>query len=457
MYKSIFVILVCLGAAMVLGQSGGATPAEKPALKPDELEQLLAPIALYPDSLLTQMLMASTYPLEIVEADRWVKKNKDLKGDDLAKELEKQTWDASVKSMVNFPDQLAVMSEKLDITMKLGDAFIDQQADVMNTIQVLRNKAQAAGNLKSDQQVKVEAAPAPAPAAAQQQQTTVVQQPPQIITIQSSSPTVVPVPAYDPTKAYGAWPYPPPPPYYPPRPPGYIASSVISFGVGVACGAAWGYAFGNCNWGSNDVDIDVNRNTNFNTNIDRSKYQQNINNRQTAAGGKAGSWQHDPSHRKGAPYKSQASAQKFGGADQARAAQARQQFRGQSDTGRLDSAGGRGGNQPSNLGGQARGGAQDRGGAGRAGADRGGADRGGAQDRGGSRGAAQDRGAGAADRGGAAARPSAADNRAGGGNARSGAFSDADRSGRETRAASQRGQASRSAGSARTGGGSKGR
>src|SRR3954466_12049247 len=141
-------------------------PTDKPPLKKEELEQILAPIALYPDSLLTQMLMASTYPLEIVQADRWAKAHKDLKGDALAKELEKLPWDASVKSLVNFPDQLTMMSEKLDLTIKIGDAFIDQQKDVMNTVQVLRNKAQANGNLKSNEQQKVQVQSSPTTATA---------------------------------------------------------------------------------------------------------------------------------------------------------------------------------------------------------------------------------------------------------------------------------------------------
>src|SRR3954454_18691088 len=143
-----------------------ADQTDKPPLKKEELEQLLAPVALYPDSVLTQMLMASTYPLEIVQADRWAKDHKDLKGDALAKELEKLDWDASVKSLINFPDQLSMMSEKLDLTIKIGDAFIEQQADVMNTVQVLRNKAQAEGNLKSNAQQKVEVQSAPTTATA---------------------------------------------------------------------------------------------------------------------------------------------------------------------------------------------------------------------------------------------------------------------------------------------------
>src|SRR5262245_31968369 len=206
-----------------------ATQPAEPTLKKEELEQLLAPIALYPDSLVSQMLMASTYPLDIVQADRWAKSHKDLKGDALATELEKVEWDPAVKSMVNFPEQLSMMSEKLDLTIKIGDAFIDQQQDVMNTIQVLRNKAQANGNLKSGDQQKVSVSAAPTTANASnttvvnvntgeggtsQAPTTVVQAPPQIITIESPTPQTVYVPQYNPSTAYGAWPY----PSYPPAP-----------------------------------------------------------------------------------------------------------------------------------------------------------------------------------------------------------------------------------------------
>jgi Protein of unknown function (DUF3300) len=145
-------------------QSNGTT------FKPEEIEQFVAPIALYPDSLVSQILMASTYPLEVVQADRWAKANKTLKGEALTRALEAQSWDPSVKSLVNFPQVLAAMSEKLDVTLKLGDAFLAQQKDVMNAIQRLRAKAQAQGNLKTtkEQTVIVEQ-----PAA----QTTVVEQP----------------------------------------------------------------------------------------------------------------------------------------------------------------------------------------------------------------------------------------------------------------------------------------
>src|SRR6188768_2031310 len=139
-------VVSALFAAATPVFSQATAPAVEPAAKPltnEELEQLVAPIALYPDSLMTQILMASTYPLEIVEADRYAKAHKDLKGDALAADLEKQDWDPSVKSLVNFPTVLDMMSLKLDSTVKLGDAFLEDQKSVLGAIQRLRAKAQA--------------------------------------------------------------------------------------------------------------------------------------------------------------------------------------------------------------------------------------------------------------------------------------------------------------------------
>ncbi len=191
---------------------------------------MLAPIALYPDSLLTQVLMATTYPLEIVMADRWVKAHKDLKGDAAAKALEAETWDPSVKSLVTTPPVLEMLSTKLDWTQKMGDAFIGQQKEVLDTIQKLRAKAKENGQLESNENTKV---------GTEQQGST------QVITIESANPTVIYVPSYNPTVVYGSWPYPsyPPYPYYPP---GYVAGGAA---LGFACGVAWGYAWGHCNWG----------------------------------------------------------------------------------------------------------------------------------------------------------------------------------------------------------------
>ena len=308
-------------------------PARAPVFKQEELDQILAPIALYPDSLVAQILMASTYPLEVVQADRFAKQNASLKGEALTKALEAQSWDPSVKSLVNFPQVLTMMSEKLDWTQKLGDAFLAQQKPVMDTIQSLRAKAQAAGNLKTTKE-----------------QTVIVEE--KIIKIEPASPQVIYVPAYNPTVVYGAWPYPAYPPYYY-YPPGYVATTAaFSFMAGAAVGAAWGYAWGNNNWNSGNVDIDVDRNTNINNNINRGNYKQNV------SGNGKGNWQHNAEHRKGVSYRDQGTAQKYNRAGTSDAIKSREDFRGRSDAGRQDLGRGGAGN---------RGAAGDRGGAGQLG------------------------------------------------------------------------------------------
>jgi hypothetical protein len=345
-----FLVFFCIATLVAppCSYSQGSSP---PVFKAEELEQILAPIALYPDSLLTQILMASTYPLEIVSADRWAKQNKDMKGDALAKALEAQPWDPSVKSLVNFPQVLAMMSEKLDWTQKVGDAFLAQEKDVLGTIQNLRKKAQASGNLKTtkEQVVKVE------------QQT---------IIIEPASPQVVYVPTYNPTVVYGAWAYPAYPPY-PVYPPGYVATTAaFSFMAGAAVGAAWGYAWGNANWHGGDVNINYNQNTNINNNINRQKYQQ-----QAQAKGQAGQWQHDSSHRGGVAYRDQGTAQKYNRGTGGEAAKSREAYRGKTGDGAGSTHAGAGG----------RAGTADRGGqAGTAGtADRGGKSSPSTMDRGG--------------------------------------------------------------------------
>jgi hypothetical protein len=316
--KALAVLLMLLLVAPqgVMAQSGGG---DKP-FSQEELDQIVAPIALYPDSLLAQIFMASTYPLEVVQAARWVKTNKNLKADALTAALEKENWDPSVKSLVNFPQVLDMMNEKLDWTQKMGDAVLAQQKDVMDTVQKLRAKAQAAGNLKTTEQ-----------------QTVIVEKETQTIIIEPANPQVVYVPAYNPTVVYGAWAYPAYPPYtY--YPPGYTAGAALfSFGAGVAVGAAWGYAWGNCNWGGGDVNVNVNRNANINNNINRSNYQNKI----TAGQGGQGQWQHNPEHRKGVSYRDQGTAQKFDRAAGSGNAQSRESYRGRTDSGRQDA--GRGG------------------------------------------------------------------------------------------------------------------
>ena len=275
----------------------------------EELEQLLAPIALYPDELFAQVLMASTYPLQIVQAERWVKAHPGLKDKALEDALEKEPWDPAVKSLTPFPQVLTMMSEKLDWTQKLGDAFLAQQQEVMATAQALRGKAAAEGNLKDSKEQKV---------ITEKTETTT------IIKIEPANPEVVYVPTYNPTVVYGAWPYPAYPPYYY-YPPGYAAGAAfVGFTAGVIVGSA---LWGGCNWGRGDVNVNVNRYNNFN--------KTNISN---------GNWQHNSANRGGVPYRDQRTAQQFNrGASPG--AQSREAYRGRSGGAGVQqtSAGNRGG------------------------------------------------------------------------------------------------------------------
>jgi hypothetical protein len=377
------VLLMALPPGVLAQQSGSP-----PALTQQELDQILAPVALYPDPLVSQILMASTYPLEVVEAGRWAKQNPNLKGDALTKALEAQNWDPSVKSLVNFPQVLSLMSDKIDLTQKIGDAFLSNQKMVLDTIQSLRAKAQAAGNLKTTSEQKV-----------------IVEE--KIIKIEPANPQVIYVPTYNPAVVYGVWPYPAYPPYsYYPL--GYVWAAPFAFAAGVGLGMAWGYAWGSCNWRGGSVHYNYNQNININRNINRTRYAQ----------GGQGNWQHNAEHRRGVSYRDQGTAQRYNRAGTNEAIKSREQFRGRAEQGRQELARG-GAGERGGLGGQ--GGVGDRGGAGsRPGAGAG--DRGGASQLGGGR-------AGTADRGG------------GGGN-RGGAFEGVDRGGSAARSASQRGSSS---------------
>jgi Protein of unknown function (DUF3300) len=390
---------------------------------PEELEQIVAPIALYSDGLLAQVFMASTYPVEIVQAARFLKANPNLTGDALNTELQKYDWDDSVKFMTTVPPALQMLDEKLDWTQKLGDAFLDQRKETMEAVQRLRAKAQKEGNLKStpEQTVKVEPAPPPAPPPPPPPGQTVTAPPPaaptQTIVIEQTNPQTVYVPTYNPAVVYGAWPYPAYPPYaY--YPPGYaLAGAAISFGIGMAVGGA---IWGGCNWGGGDVDIDVNKNNNFNKNVNRGDRQRTTN----VGSGNRQSFQHNPEHRKGSQYRNQGTQQRYNKQGPA-GAQNRQDFRGH----------GSGGAQVS-----------DRAGAG-AGAGRGEAGRGGGSPSVSDRSSGGGRGG---DFGGGGGSPSVSD-RSGGGSGGS-AFQGMDRGG-DARASSQRGQSSLG-GSSRGGGGS---
>ncbi len=278
--------------------------ADKKTFSPQELDQILAPIALYSDSLLSQMLMAASYPIEIVEAARWSKANPQLKGEAAVAAVQNQTWDVSVKSLVAFPSALMQLNDHLDWTQKLGDAMISQEQDVADSIQRLRAKAADAGNLASGPQQTV---------------TTQGTGTDRTIVIEPSNPDVVYVPSYNPSWAYGAWSEPAYPPVYYPPPAGYGYGAALASGLlwGVAIAGAGAALYGGWNWarGASYVNINTNRAVNIDRNFDRNRYTNN--NR----------WQHDSGHRRGVAYRDQATRQQFGqnrpGADQ------RQQFRGQ--------------------------------------------------------------------------------------------------------------------------------
>jgi hypothetical protein len=423
---AMFVIILAVGAAPLSAQAPSSTaqPASSnktPPFKPEELEQIVAPIALYPDSLLAQIFMASTYPLEIVEAARWSKEHPDVKGDAVSKAVESQTWDASVKSLIVLPDVLAMMNEKLDWTQKLGDAFLAQQKEVMDAVQRLRAKAKEAGNLKSSKEQTVKTEPAPAGSAT-----------PQTIIIEQADPQVVYVPTYNPTVVYGAWAYPAYPPYYY-YPPGYAAGAAFwSFTAGVIVGGA---IWGNCNWGGSDIDIDVNKYNNFNRNeINANRNNVGSGNR----GNTKNTWQHNPEHRQGVGYRDSASQQKYGRASSQQSMQSREQYRGRAEQGRQEMAREGGAANQRDLSGNPIGGRDSSGQGSQSRDSLGGGDRSAqSRDMGG-----QSRDMGGQSRG-SSSRSSGSSSAFGGG------------SGASTRASSSRGMSSRSAGGMSRGGGGR--
>ena len=328
--KASFFAIFFLVPLMAMAQSQSPPPAANQQIqKSEELDALVAPIALYPDTLLAEVLMASTYPLEVVQADRWVTENKALKGDQLKAAVDKQSWDASVKSLVATASVLTMMSSKLDWTQKLGDTVLAQQADVMDAIQRLRAKAQANNKLSSTKEQKV---------------TVKKEQSKQVIIIEPTVPDTVYVPYYNPAIVYGGWPYPAYPPYYFPPPayiPGAIIGAGIAFGAGYAIGrwaSGGNYWGGGVGWGNNNINI--NRSTNIN----------NI--------GSGNNWQHNPAHRQGVRYSNTSVQQKFGNTNVRAGSQNRMDFRGQSGNQVLRPGGGAqgnlGGNRPNAGGGSAQ-------------------------------------------------------------------------------------------------------
>lgn len=297
--------IFALSPTLAQSQSSTAAPTSASAtaktFSQQDLDRLLAPIALYPDPLLAQILMASTYPLEVVEAARWVKANPRVSGAALETAMAKQSWDPAVKALTSVPQVVQQMSDNLEWTQKLGDAFLAQQQDVMNTVQSLRAKADATGNLRTTEQQVVR---------------TEVQGSQKIYVVEPANPQVVYVPTYNPTVVYGSWWYPTPP--YAMYPPGYAYAPGLAFATGIFVGAA---IWGGCNWGwgGSNVNVNVNRYNSFNrTNISNSN------------------WNHNVDHRRGVAYRDQNIARQYNRGGDFQAAQARENFRGRADTGRAE-------------------------------------------------------------------------------------------------------------------------
>lgn len=277
-------IMLALAIALAGSPAAGLSPvaaqeaagAAAAPLRQEKLEALVAPIALYPDQLLSQTLMAATYPLDVVEAARFVKANPGLKGEALDKAVAGKKWDPSVQSLTAFPQVLDMMDKRLDWTQELGNAFLSDEARVLKTVQGLRQRAESAGTLKSGEQLKV-----------------VKEQ--DVIVIQPAQPQVVYVPTYDPAVAYGTWPAPAYPPYYYQPPPAYtggavLAAGLIGFGLGVAASDNhWGWS--DTNWHGGSVNVNVNRNNAFVR-----------NNPQYKAAASGGKWQFNSAQRRGVAY-----------------------------------------------------------------------------------------------------------------------------------------------------------
>ena len=265
-------------AAQSTVQTAQQLPVQAAQQTPEQLQQLVAPIALYPDALVAQILAAATYPDQIVEADRWLQQHTELKGEQLGQEVDKQPWDPSVKALVEFPSVLANMDKNLSWTSSLGDAYVNQQQEVMNAVQVMRDRAEKAGNLKSTSQEKV----------TNQGQT---------IVIEPADPEVVYVPEYDPWLVYGEpigiWPG-----WY--SYPGlFLAGPGIAFGLGFGVGFYGGFGWGWHHWGSDWHHHDVIYN--HNTYISHSRVFVNRNNFNHAGGFRGGNGFRGGSGFRGSP------------------------------------------------------------------------------------------------------------------------------------------------------------
>jgi hypothetical protein len=363
------VLLAATPFAAAARGSSPTRPQDAVRIPSDQLDALVAPIALYPDSLLSQTLVASTYPLEIIQLHQWLQRNAGLVKDQkrLAEAVKNQPWDPSVQAMAAMPDLVKRLADDIQWTTDLGNAFLAQQTDVMDAVQRMRHKAQDKGSLQSNQQQTV------------QVQTIESKE---VIVIQQSNPEVFYVPSYDPVYVYGPAVYPYPAIYYPPYYGGAYAAAAIGWGVGFAMGAFWGGGWGwGCGWGGGDINVNWNNNFNRNSNFN------NFSGNRIGSGNRPTQWQHNPAHRGGAPYADQRTANRFGGSARGDSLANRQR-------GARNQIGRNGGNlgsatRPGGVG--DRGGIGNRGGSGAGVANRGGAgiggngmgNRGGAGNRGG--------------------------------------------------------------------------
>ncbi|VCU71847.1 hypothetical protein PIGHUM_03937 [Pigmentiphaga humi] len=308
---SVSKIALCVAAAFAtvagmpisaLAQATAVSTRSSSVAQTAELEQLVAPIALYPDALLSQVLMASTYPLEVVEAARWQKSHPDLQGAALEAALQGEDWDPSIKSLVAFPNVLDMMNDRLSWTSRLGDVFLVQQTELMDQVQVLRARAQAAGNLSSG---------------AEQTVTVVPSRPSTVIRIEPTRPEYVYVPVYNPLAVYGPWLYPAYVPFYW-YPSGYYgAGLVFSFGAGLVIGHA---LWGGYDWHSHRVNV-----------VNVYNYNRFNGTRFSRV-----DWAHDPYHRRNVGYGMPAGPGRPFHADTGGRFAAREAFRPQADAWRRD-------------------------------------------------------------------------------------------------------------------------
>jgi len=297
-------IVLPAGTSPVLAQDRQSQPQAQPQPQPQQqaqpqqqvltqqqLQQLVAPIALYPDALLAQVLTASTYPLEIAMAARWSEKNVNVKGAALEEAMQKQTWDPSVKGLTSVPQVLAMMNEKLDWTNQLGEAFLAQPDDMQTAIQALRKQAETTGNLKSGKEQKVSRIPAP--------QSTTYVGPPEYIVIEPAEPDYVYVPVYDPVLVYG-------PGYWPPAyspffwyPRWWVVGPAFGFGAALFVGPALWYQY---NWGHGGYAA-IQTNTALYSRFNR------VN---VSGGGQFQTWKFDPAHHGNVPFKNTNLQRQFG-------------------------------------------------------------------------------------------------------------------------------------------------